>query len=153
MGCDIHIHAEKKVGDRFVSVPSITPFSDRCYGTFGFLADVRNYSGVHPIAEARGFPVDASDSARLDYEGWGVDAHTPSWLSVAELTTFDYDAIVEDRRYTQRTGPNSFNGGATCERGQGQFMKWREFLGERFMDELQELKNEGVDRIVFWFDN
>lgn len=153
MGCDIHIHAEKKVGDRFVSIPNVVPFDSRDYGTFGFLADVRNYSGVPPIAAPRGFPADAADTTKLDYESWGVDAHSPSWLSIAELTAFDYSAIVEDRRYTQQTGPNSFNGGATCERGHGKLQTWREFLGDHFMSDMQELKDAGADRVVFWFDN
>lgn len=153
MGCDIHSFAEKKVGDRFVAIPKLEPFEGRSYGTFAFLAGVRNYSGIPAIADARGFPDDASDTARLSYEYWGVDAHTPSWLTMAELTAFNYDAEMEDRRYTKQTGPNSWDGGATCEPGQGKRQTWREFLGPGFFSHLGELKDHGADRIVFWFDN
>lgn len=153
MGCDIHSFAEKRVGERFVALPKFEPFEERTYGTFAFLADVRNYSGVTPIAAPRGFPDDASDTAKLSYESWGVDAHTPSWLSVAELLSFDYSAVMEDRRYTRQEGPNSFNGGATCEPGQGKRMTWREFLGDSFFNDLEELRDLGAERIVFWFDN
>lgn len=44
MGCDIHIHAEKKSAKGYKRVifgDEFEPFSDRDYGTFGFLADVR----------------------------------------------------------------------------------------------------------------
>jgi hypothetical protein len=125
----------------------------RSYGIFGFLADVRNYSAVPPIAAPRGFPADASPEVIKSYEYWGVDAHTPSWLTIDELAAFDYEAEVEDRRYTRQDGPNCFNGGATCEPGSGKRMPWREFLGDRFMDELKRLRDAGAERLVFWFDN
>lgn len=106
------------------------PFDWRSYGRFGFLADVRNYSDVDPITEPRGFPADASPEVRADYDGWGVDAHTPSWLTLEELSAYDYDQEIEDRRHTRQEGPNVFNGGATCAPGNGKRMSLREFLGE-----------------------
>lgn len=153
MGCDIHIYAEKKYGDEFVAIPNFEPFGDRSYGVFAFLACVRNYSGVEPIAEARGLPADASNDVRTEYQQWEGNAHTPSWLLVSELASFDYDATIEDRRYTQQIGPNVYDGGATCEPGRGKIMTWREFLGGRFFSNLESLKALGADRVVFWFDN
>ena len=65
MGCDIHYHAEKREGDAWVKVTrqfekdpkydwEIDPLDNRSSGTFAFLADVRNYSGVTPISAPAG---------------------------------------------------------------------------------------------------
>lgn len=154
MGCDIHSHAERKTeSGKWEAVPELSPFSSRSYGTFGFLAGVRNYSDLTPIAQPRGFPDDASAEVAAEYEGWGSDAHTPSWLSVAELAAFDYDAICEDRRVTRQVGPNHWNGGCTCEPGEGKQQTYREFLGPWFFDDLKALQDAGAGRVVFWFDN
>ena len=154
MGCDIHVCAERRDGDRWVHVPmEAEPFSNRNYRVFGFLANVRNYSVVPPIAMPRGFPEDASEDARKDYTHWDWDAHTPSWLTVEELTNYDYDQTIEDRRYIRQEGPNYFNGAATCEPGDGERMPLREFLGEQFFSDLTALKESGAERVVFWFDN
>jgi len=164
MGCDIHVHAEKREGNRWVKLdlPQIPhgsyselPFESRQYGKFGFLADVRNYSAIQPIAQPRGVPDDMSPETKHDYEGcWDMDAHSASWLSLEELASYDYDRQVEDRRYTQQTGPNSFNGGATCEPGKGEKKTLREFLSHTdFFESLEVVKAAGADRIIFWFDN
>ena len=154
MGCDIHCFAERRGSNGWECVSlDPMPFDCRSYGMFVFLAGVRNYSAVPPIAAPRGFPDDASPEARESYEDWDMDAHTPSWLTLEELSAFDYDAEVEDRRYTKQEGPHFYNGGATCDPGNGKKMPWREFLGEWFMKELQRLKDSGVERLVFWFDN
>lgn len=158
MGCDIHVHAEKREGDRWVKValPEIphaswseAPFESRQYSKFGFLADVRNYSAIPPIAQPRGVPDDISPEVRHDYEGWGLDAHSASWLSLDELLAHDYEQQVEDRRCT-RNG----NGGSTCEPGEGERQTLRKFLeGTDFFESLEVAQKEGVERIVFWFDN
>lgn len=153
MGCDIHSFAEKKVDGKWKRVFHIEPFKARSYGTFGFLADVRNYSGVPPLAKPRGFPEDAAPSTAEEYQSWEGDAHSASWLTVDELESFNYDQIMEDRRYTQQTGPNMFNGGATCDPGLGKKMTYREFLGREFFGDLAEAKELGAERIVFFFDN
>lgn len=148
MGCDIHSYAERKVATGHEAIHGITPFDSRNYGTFGFLANVRNYSEVTPIAPRRGFPDDASPEAAADYEFWGGDAHSPSWLTIKELSEFNYDAEMEDRRCTRGN-----NGGSTCEPGAGRKMTYREFFGEWFFKDLKALQDTGADRIVFWFDN
>jgi hypothetical protein len=68
---------------------------------FGFLANVRNYSAVPPIAEQRGFPDDASEGAKAEYDD-GFGYHSPSWLMVNELLAFNYDALMENRRVTRQ---------------------------------------------------
>lgn len=154
MGCDIHSHAERKSANgKWEKVPDLQPFSSRDYGTFGFLAGVRNYSDLTPLAEQRGIPEDASPEVSEDYEGWGSDAHSASWLSVAELSAFDYDAQCEDRRVTRQIAPNLFSGGCICEPGEGKQQTYREFLGKWFFEDLQKLQDAGAERVIFWFDN
>lgn len=164
MGCDIHLWYERKTNDSWqdVSVPvdewKAGPLDHRSYATFGFLADVRNYSAITPICEPRGWPTDFKHTKpdREEYDPWYRDDegymfdeyHSHSWLSIKELLDYDYDQIVEDRRVT-RNG----NGGVTCDPGEGKQETLREFLGEGFFQDLQTLHECGVERIVFAFDN
>lgn len=155
MGCDIHVFAERRdeLGN-WVHVPMPNgTFEHRNYGLFGWLADVRNYSAVPPISTPRGLPNDVGRYVKAEYDEWSVDAHTPSWLFVSELTSFDYDSTVEDRRYTKRISENFYDGGATCEPGQGKTITYREFFGDGFFRDLEALRDSGAERIVFWFDN
>lgn len=149
MGCDIHSHAERCVNGKWESI-GMAPFDWRSYGMYAFLAGIRNYSAVPPLAEPRGLPDDLSPDTREAYDGWGGDAHSASWLSVKELADFDYDRELEDRRVTRQTGPNSWSGAETCEPEKTTF---RAFLGERFFTDLEKLRNAGAERVVFWFDN
>lgn len=152
MGCDIHSFAEKQLNGQWVNL-GVAPFDWRSYGMFAFLAGVRNYSAVSPIAERRGFPGDASDEVRGEYSDWAGDAHSASWLTVKELSDFDYDARMEDRRVTRRVAAGYYDGGQTCDPGEGQTMTYREFLGSDFFDDIEKLKAAGAERVVFWFDN
>lgn len=148
MGCDIHIHAEKKTESGYEIIDQIKPFDNRSYGTFGFLAGVRNYSDVTPISQPRGIPDDVSPPVKHEHDGGEGDAHSASWLSVEELSNFDYDQLMEDRRVMRNN-----NGGCTCDAGEGQSMSYREFLGEGFFKDIEILKESEATRIVFWFDN
>lgn len=153
MGCDIHCHAEQRDGNRWTRLRIPEPFDWRSYGLFGFLAGVRNYSEVPVLRLARGFPKDASGPVYDDYTEWAGDAHTPSWLTLKELSDFDYDATFEDRRVTRQVAANAWDGGCTAEPGGGEQTTYRKFLGPKFFTELERLKEAGADRIVFWFDN
>lgn len=154
MGCDIHTHAERKnASGQWEKIPKLNPFASRDYGVFGFLADVRNYSDLTPIADRRGVPEDASAEVADDYKTWDGDAHSASWLSVAELTAFNYNAQCEDRRVTRYIASGLLSGGCTCEPGQGKVQTYREFFGEWFFKDLQKLQEAGAERIIFWFDN
>lgn len=152
MSCDIHCYAERKT-------PSGWEFElqlferYQSYRLFGFLADVRNYSAVTPIAQPRGIPDDVSDFVRQKYIRWCGDAHSSSWLSVEELLAFDYGQLTEDRHITKQIGERSWNGGCTAEPGEGKKMTFREFLGSGYFTALDRLQSRGADRIVFWFDN
>ena len=155
MGCDIHCYAERKNENGKFEVVSLPdePFGWRSYGMFDFLAGVRAYSAITPISEPRGIPNDVSPVVKTEYESWDADAHTPSWLSVKELAEFDYEQQTEDRRYMKQIGPNAWDGGQTCGPGEGSLMTYREFLGQKFFEDLQKLKDVGAERIIFWFDN
>lgn len=150
MGCDIHSHAERKNPNGEWEIVSLIdpPFNWRSYGVFAFLAGVRNYSAVTPIAPPRGLPEDISNSVKADYDSWNSDAHTPSWLTVKELSDFDYDQRMEDRRCMRGN-----DGGCTCDPGEGILTTYREFFGDGFLLEIQRLGAVGAERIVFWFDN
>lgn len=171
MGCDIHsvaIDANGNVieGGKWADGKTANPdceythgegepFGWRIYGVFAFLAGVRNYSGIAPISEPRGLPADLKPDARDDY--WHDDCwlgdHSFSWLSVAELVEFDYDAMMEDRRVAGRLASGMISGACTAEPGHGKRMTWREFLGPDFFHDLAELQRIGADRVVFGFDS
>lgn len=152
MGCDIHAYAERKNGDVWEDVGEIFEHV-RSYALFGFLADVRNYSEVPPIAPQRGIPDDVSGDVQAAYENWDSDAHSSSWLSLAELLAFDYDQTTEDRRVTRQIGPRAWDGGCTAEPGDGKRTTFRAFLVDWYFAELERLKTIGAERIIFWFDN
>lgn len=135
MGCDIHIYAEKKDDSgNWQSIPRFELFQDRNYVAFSFFAGVRNSSEIKPISKPRGIPEDASKTALKSFKKWGDDAHTPSWLSLEELMAFNYDKKVFD----------------TTDPRHGTY---RDFLEADFFSDLEKMKEKGVERIVFWFDN
>ena len=148
MGCDLHGFVERKNEEgQWEYVPGFAPFDWRSYGLYGWLANVRNYSAVPPIAKPRGLPVDVCAYLRTEYTE-DSDCHSASWVSLEELLEFDYDAVVEDRRVSTK-----HTGAATCAPGEGVTMPYREFLGKDFFTELEKLKELGAGRVVFWFDN
>ena len=69
-------------------------YNGRNYNLFSMLADVRNgykCNGklymITPISEPRGVPSDASDAYKEYVEEWGVDGHSHSYFTLAELDT------------------------------------------------------------------
>lgn len=137
MGCDIHIYEQSGS-----SISDDSILCHRNYGMFGFLANVRNYSKVPCISPARGLPEDVDELIRAEYED-NFDVHTASWLTIEELLSFDYNQTFEDRRIN----------GDVLPIGEGKMLTIREFLGEKFIDKLKKMKEDGVERIIFWFDN
>jgi len=153
MGCDIHMYVEKKNGEGvYEYIKSVKPFNYRCYGMFAFLAGVRNYSAIKPIAEPRGLPNYLSKEVREIFKE-NDDYHSCSWLSVKELSEFDYDQLMEDRRENKPIATNIFTGAHTVKVGEGKEMTYCEFLRESFFEDLEVLELIGADRIVFGFDN
>lgn len=168
MGCDIHSYVEVRrpdgawqmlAGDLFegeYEQDRTEPFPHRTYGLFGFLADVRNYSHVPSLDKPRGLPEDVSAELAEKYADWGVDAHSASWLTLAELLRHDYDQVFWDRRVIREIRSGLFDGAATAGEGEGRHLSLREFLGEWYFERLEAMRrfgDPGAVRIVFWFDN
>lgn len=158
MGCGIHIQAHIVNADGTYTVVDSVPFSNRSYGMFGFLADVRNYSKVPTIAQPRGLPAYLEKDEEYDdgeEKPFGYDyghkpvglnpfgSHTRSYLTVQELNEFDYEQTFEDRRKDSGSLPA----------GEGRLTSFREFLGEGFFRDLCAMEALGVTHIVFGFDN
>lgn len=145
MGCDIHSYAERRnAAGEWEVIPNLTPFTDRNYDLFGWLANVRNYAGLTPICLPRGLPPDVSPTLAEDYAKYDV-LHTASWLSVEELNRFDYNAPCENRRIG--------DGNQTCEPGQGEWTTYRKLLPPYFFRNLHKLRKAKAERVVFFFDN
>ena len=153
MGCDIHMQVEyrtkvdgtmqwwdgnlyevNKFHDSYPDDPKYIRVhlinERRNYTLFGLLAGVRNYN-IKPIASPRGFPKDVSKSIAEEYDSWGSDAHSASWLTLAELMNAARshpnlldDLVAELQEYFNRIFPNP-----------------------------APLITQNELRIVFWFDN
>ena len=153
MGCDIHMQVEyrtkidgtmqwcdgnlyevNKFHDSYPDEPKYRRVhlnnERRHYTLFGLLAGIRNY-GIKPIAPPRGFPKDVSKSITEGYNSWGSDAHSASWLTLAELMNAARshpdlldDLVAELQEYFNRIFPNP-----------------------------APLITQNELRIVFWFDN
>lgn len=101
----------------------------RNYDLFSILANVRNgrgFAGVptglgfKPIDMPRGLPNDTTLEVKQESEDWGIDGHSHSWLSLKELTDYDYEqttihfGVVHENTYRQfkETGkpPESYSG-------------------------------------------
>lgn len=143
MGCDIHVHLERRDDQgRYVEIPQHPydyPLGTRIYTRFAFLAGVRNWANIVPLSSPRGLPYDVSATVRQQSDDWDIDGHSHSWLTVNELLTFDYDQPLyfgehgRDRRCTEST--------------------YRELLDDHFLQELRDIQALGATRLVFWFDN
>jgi len=120
------------------------PFGGRNYSIFAFLAGVRNFSGVQPIAPTRGLPPDAGR-----WKGVKLGRWDHSWLLIHELGAFDYDAEMEDRRIKQLG--THYDQPISLPPGQGVRQSWRAFLTDLYFNELSELQRIGADRVVFGF--
>lgn len=112
MGCDIHLYAERRERDRWVTLDHWTRkdselevryeklfYSGRNYNLFSILANVRNGSGFAgsktgdgfvPIATPRGVPEDACAEYKEVVAVMDGDGHSHSWFTVAELMACDW---------------------------------------------------------------
>jgi len=103
MGCDIHAHVEVREDGQWHHWEEMfaAPFHvGRNYDLFAILANVRNgygFAGVPtsggftPIDMPRGLPEDVTPEVKQESDDWGVDGHSHSWLTLAELLACDYD--------------------------------------------------------------
>lgn len=122
MGCDIHLYCEInntvdnvkawRTADRFkldhydnkFQVASV--FSDRDYALFTALAGVMD--GAHEVAilsQPRGFPVDAAAWTQSEYDAYGIDAHSASYVTLDEL--YNYQDKNPQFRYSGLISPEA----------------------------------------------
>jgi hypothetical protein len=147
MGTDSFVTAQKRVNGEWVEVK--TDFlDDRIYAAFGWLANVRNYAAVPTFHPDRGIPEDAGEEVKEHHAYF----YGKTWYSVEELTSFDYDQPVENRRVSRRTALNVLDGGCTCAPGEGKMTTYRELFGTYFMEGLQRLAESGAERVILSFD-
>lgn len=119
MGCDIHMYVEFrgarwsketgwKCGDYFSITdptdPNCEPIREgliewRSYSLFAVLANVRNCYGedAYPyISMPKGLPDDATEYTKREYESWGIDAHSCSYLTMREIVEFHENCPSKD---------------------------------------------------------
>lgn len=204
MGCDIHVMTEAKRkdcwGDRWVNVDNwrYNPYHgryegepeldveeiyrERNYELFSFLAGVRNYGNNLSLGFDRGFPEDASEQTAALYESWGIDAHTPGYVTLAELkekiktiTKVSRKGYVHKDQVTRykETGetPDTWCQGVGGPHARNyEWMEWEDEVHcfDRLIAAIEERKrdvfwifraetddgsHDDEIRIVFWFDN
>jgi hypothetical protein len=89
MGTDIHpIIERKRVGENWKMIYNNNTPDDRDYLTFAILAGVRNYNGITPISQPRGFPADISIGAKEVTETWGY-MYDISWVTLDEMENYN----------------------------------------------------------------
>ena len=149
MGCDIHIYAEAKINGLWTPIGSVftskhyeyessgdkekeivylgvaEPYEGRNYRLFSILADVRGEGPA--IIDCRGFPKDASDFVKKEYDGLGYDAHSAHYYFLNEL--------IENK--------NRFE---ICN----EFLQTINDLSG--LADMYNINYQDV-RVVFWFDN
>lgn len=117
---------------------------NRDYRLFGELAAVR-YSDTIPVAQPKGFPDDASEDVKKEFDRWSGDAHTPSYLTLKELKEY-----MKNRQTTGVSVQFTKIISILTERAGEVFNLWRTLETGTYNTE------DGIDetiRIVFWFDN
>lgn len=127
MGCDIHLYTEINTGkaweplrsmrvDEYSEKPGVQMYMTeegvgRNYRLFALLANVRNghgFAGVDlgdptvPVSEPKGLPVDVSPECRTESDNWGVDGHSHSWFTLAEMYEHDWSSKVVNRCWVRR---------------------------------------------------
>ena len=150
MGCDIHMFREVHRDGKWECLEETYEEEDwgsdsegtlthlesldipRNYWLFGLLAD-----GVRTQWEfswqPRGLPNDVTELVKADHERWDSDAHTASWLGMAEIQQKALELLILPGQEAPQLG---------------------KMLGDLInMLEWPEGIPSGDCRIVFWFDN
>jgi len=136
MGCDIHAYIEvvhkgdqqREFVDDFGHI-----YLGRNYELFSLMAGVRG--GLEPVVGPKGIPTNISPGVHSAFTEWGIDAHTPTWLSLEELFEVRERYEKEGETFVPRTLNAAL--AAMCEL-------------QCFDDNDREIASP---RLVFWFDN
>lgn len=175
MGCDIHGYVEvdkrhNRDGDPWwKAAGNLFPFVGRSYDSFGCLFGVRNYSRFDPIAPKRGIPDDAGRTVTEDYESWGSDAHSASYITYSEIKAIDRSETAKDRdgRYSI-LDENKEPTGTKFSLVSGGASGWNEIVsenqdkidagepvpnksGERYIQRRKQTRGEALSGAWDWF--
>lgn len=134
MGADISIRVFEGPKRREVTEKAAGVWDDRNYAAFGWLAGVRNYSGLKVSSFPKAGLPDWIDDTFRYYD----DCDSVIHFTLSDLLAVDYDQIVEDRRVTI-----DGHSGRTCPAGEGVQMSLREFLGAYWFKGVAILKAIG----------
>lgn len=170
MGCDCHGWIElrdKKTGE-WVSGSPIE--GGRNYRWFGIIAGVRYDCPEMAKTHNRGIPKDASKAVKIEFESWGDDAHSPTWLDIKEISSAwrkFIDTFMEDLNEDQslKLALAKTSGNLNNYRNKMEAMEFKSNgLPEhdkldQFVDIYDDNYNAEYDRwydgirMVVWFDN
>ncbi|MCK4815818.1 hypothetical protein KA005_08610 [bacterium] len=196
MGCDIHIYTEKKdhngvwgcadfyeVNKYYDKLDEdeweqeyshVDFYRGRNYELFGALAGVR--SGTNKFIPPKGVPSDASKECLADFERWNSDAHTPSWLTLAEIKQLrkDQGELIKRSGMISQKQMDELKDGKTPDSWCGWTnadsyvqAEWEEkynpmdgfieslddFINMRYWSHEVKSMDDSDFRVVFWFDN
>jgi hypothetical protein len=138
MGCDIHLHIEIMIDDKWehYSAPKI----DRNYELFGLMAGVRDET-IEPICLPKGIKdiEDMTTITRFDMERAFSDWHHFSWFNKNEIEKFSEEitkSFIKDNGYPVDLEQDIFH----------LYLFGDDFHGP-YRNEIQDV------RFIFWFDN
>lgn len=173
MGCDIHLRLERKAkGQSKWQDCHIFGYdrcwSDRIYGMFAALADVRNYNDIEHLP-VRGIPKDATKltlmrygyriANKAEYDGQCSESEAKRWVENGDSVYYE----VGGRKYvsdpdwhtpswcTTSEMEDCINRVFRNEDGElyGDYSEWLALLGA-----MKGYEADGGEcRAVFWFDN
>ena len=188
MGTDVHPYVEVRLKTGQWKRAYVSLSRDRNYTTFAIIANVRNgfgFAGVPthetliPIALPRGLPPDTSirDNDTEDYRDpehvWLGD-HSVSWLTLAELKSYDLDQVITEtgvvsgaNRELVKAGkvPLSWCGAKHPMTPDDEQMEWQRplrksaYLLAEWIKQLEDFTLGGIKykdediRVVFGFDS
>lgn len=150
MGCNSHIYAEIKHSwpvrgtspagyswDMWGEIPE-----SRDYNVYAALAGVRA-GWPEPVAEKRGLPQDVGYEVKEEFEKWGCDFHSTTWLTPAEfneaLSRIEKGrSVVDDSKRIWGSGP---------------FLHKPWVAARLVINALVEVYGEDNVRLVIAFDN
>lgn len=121
-------------------------FEGRNYPMYGWLAGVRNYAGLEPIAADRGYPEDWVAPE------WWEGEYGESWISTEELRAVKIYQIVEDRTIRVPIGTNGSTTAGTCGKGMGSPIRLSDLIGHVAVWDINIARNFQNARVVFAFN-
>jgi len=140
MGCDIHLHIEVKINEKWehYACPSVNRF----YRLFEKMAGVRGDIG-DAISPPKGLPKDATTITMLDYNQMEYEAHSESWLGIDEIILLDeWSRSIDPKEMAYDLEYEILN----CYLFGSSFASIKLYPEDNYIPGLTDV------RFVFWFD-